>query len=192
MDNLEKIEKIRERANVTYQEAKEALEESDWDMLDALLKLEAQGKVKDPARPRDTTTNPDPAQQSPAQPAQSEHERAGSGESSSQGKKEGGFFAQLGRFLNYLVKKGCRNRLITKRHGEQLMELPVLAFIVLLLLGFWVIIPLMIISLFFDFSYRFKGPELGRQSVNDAMDKASKMADDIKSDVKSNMDQDKK
>ena len=30
MDNFEKVEKLREHANVTYEEAKEALENSNW------------------------------------------------------------------------------------------------------------------------------------------------------------------
>ena len=34
MDNFEKVEKLREHANVTYEEAKEALENSNWDILD--------------------------------------------------------------------------------------------------------------------------------------------------------------
>ena len=50
MDNMEKVEKLRERANVTYEEAKAALEESSWDLLDAIVNLERQGK-KSPDRP---------------------------------------------------------------------------------------------------------------------------------------------
>ena len=32
MDNFEKVEKLKERANVTYEEAKQALEACDWDI----------------------------------------------------------------------------------------------------------------------------------------------------------------
>ena len=48
MDNLEKVEKLRERANVSYEEAKAALEQSDWDLLDAMVKLEKSGKTAGP------------------------------------------------------------------------------------------------------------------------------------------------
>ena len=48
MDNLEKVEKLRERANVTYEEAKEALENNDWDLLDAMVALEKEGKTVKP------------------------------------------------------------------------------------------------------------------------------------------------
>ena len=47
MDNFEKVEKLREHANVSYEEAKQALENSNWDILDAMIYLEQSGKVQD-------------------------------------------------------------------------------------------------------------------------------------------------
>ena len=49
MTELEKVEKLREKANVTFAEAKEALNNSGGDILDALIYLENQGKVTVPA-----------------------------------------------------------------------------------------------------------------------------------------------
>ena len=46
MDNLEKVERLREKADVSYEEAKKALDECDGDLLDAMVYLEKQGKVK--------------------------------------------------------------------------------------------------------------------------------------------------
>lgn len=40
MDNLAKIDLLRERMNVSYQAAKNALESSDWDVVDALVQIE--------------------------------------------------------------------------------------------------------------------------------------------------------
>jgi hypothetical protein len=45
MTNFEMVEKLREKANVSYEEAKEALERNNWDLLDAMVYLEQQGKV---------------------------------------------------------------------------------------------------------------------------------------------------
>ena len=40
MDNqFEKVEKLRERANVTYEEARDALNEANGDLLDAMVLL---------------------------------------------------------------------------------------------------------------------------------------------------------
>lgn len=43
---LDKIDTIMERANVSYQEAKEALDKSDGDIVEALIDLEKREKVK--------------------------------------------------------------------------------------------------------------------------------------------------
>ena len=47
MEQLEKVEKLREKTGVTYEEAKAALEACEWDLLDAIVYLESQGKIKD-------------------------------------------------------------------------------------------------------------------------------------------------
>ena len=43
---LEKIDIIMERANVTYEEAKEALAKSEGDLVEALIQLERNEKIK--------------------------------------------------------------------------------------------------------------------------------------------------
>ena len=49
MTELEKVEKLREKADVTFAEAKEALDNSGGDVLDALIWLEKNGKATVPA-----------------------------------------------------------------------------------------------------------------------------------------------
>ncbi|GKT27164.1 DUF4342 domain-containing protein, partial [Aduncisulcus paluster] len=44
--NLEKIDLLKERANVGYKEAKEALEQCDGDLVEALIWLEENEKIK--------------------------------------------------------------------------------------------------------------------------------------------------
>lgn len=44
--NLEQIDQLRQRANVTYEEAKTALEACNGDMVEALVYLERNNKVK--------------------------------------------------------------------------------------------------------------------------------------------------
>ena len=54
---------------------------------------------------------------------------------------------------------------------------------ILMICFFWILLILMVISLFCGFSYGFSGPELGRDNVNNAMGKASEMAENIKADI---------
>ena len=46
MDKLEMVGKLREYADITYEEAKSVLEEADWDLLNAVILLERLGKTK--------------------------------------------------------------------------------------------------------------------------------------------------
>ena len=43
------VEKLREKTGITYEEAKCVLEINNWDILDSILYLEEQGKVKRPS-----------------------------------------------------------------------------------------------------------------------------------------------
>lgn len=43
--NLEQIDALRERANVSYEDAKEALEKCNYDIVEALVYLEKQNKI---------------------------------------------------------------------------------------------------------------------------------------------------
>ena len=60
MDHYEMVENLRTKANVTYEEAKAALEASDWDILDALVLLENEGKVNNGETKAEYTTQEKP------------------------------------------------------------------------------------------------------------------------------------
>lgn len=47
---LEKIDLLIERANVTYAQAKEALEKTEGDLVEALVYLEKESKIKEPKK----------------------------------------------------------------------------------------------------------------------------------------------
>ena len=49
MEKLKLVDKLKNKANISYEEAKDALEKSNWDMLEAMLYLEAHGKVQKPS-----------------------------------------------------------------------------------------------------------------------------------------------
>lgn len=49
--NLEQIDELRKRANVSYEDAKNALEQSEGNLIDALVYLEKQNKIKPDEKP---------------------------------------------------------------------------------------------------------------------------------------------
>lgn len=181
MDNMEKVEKLREKADVSYEEAKAVLEECDWDLLDAIVKLEEQGKVQDRKTASYTTNGAADADapKSPQQVAESYQDYE-----QNRKQRDGGVWSALWNGIKYLCRKGCENRFLVKKDGAQIMEIPVLLLVVLMVFFFWCLLILMLVSLFFGFGYSFAGPELGKDSVNNVMKKASRMAEDLKTEVR--------
>ena len=179
MEHIEMVEKLMEKANVSYAEAKQALENNNWDMLDALIELERQGKVHGRQSTARCTTEPEKENKGTRQ------ESPGANKSDHSGWDE--FWNGFCR----LIRKGMQNHFVAQRRGETVISIPVLLLILLLCIGFWFILPLMIVGLFCECRYSFEGPDLGRKDVNDAMGKATEYADDLKASVKSGMNEDK-
>ena len=170
MTNIEKVEKLREKANVNYADAKDALERSDWDVLDAMILLEKNGKIpteQNIVEVAYTTKDDEP---------NTEQGTASAGSTPGFGDLLARFF----RFIGKLIKKGNANTLIVEKDSETIVGVPVTIFVLLGLFAFWAIIPLLIVGLFFGFKYSFSGPDLGKENINSAMHKATDVADGIK------------
>jgi len=167
MDHFEMVEKLREKANVSYEEAKAALEATDWNLLDALVLLENQGKVTGGT---DYSTKSQPDDDFPRRHDHSRcHENAG----------------RVGRQVASGLNSMGRYFVVFSRKGEDLFELPVLVVILLLIFAFWFTVPVLVLGLFFGFKYSLKGvANAGVEKVNRVMDKASEVADNIVSEVR--------
>ncbi|MCL2124555.1 MAG: ubiquitin [Oscillospiraceae bacterium] len=172
MTELEKAEKLRSIADVSFAEAKEALDASDGDILAALIYLEDHGK----------STVPAGGGQYSSAGGNGEGHRAGSdgGSAASNGESFGSMMRRFGKFCMMLLKKGNSNFLEAGKNGRLMFSCPVTIVVAFLLFFFWITVPLFIISLFFGWRYRFRGADLGRDSVNHVMDSASELVDDVK------------
>lgn len=169
MDTMEKVEKLRERADVSYEDAKKALEENNWDLLEAMVSLEKQGKTKGPAKESYSTRYEEQEQYVSVQDkvnAQKEDD----GEN---------VFKKSGRLIGTLIRKGRENYFHIRRKGEEILCIPVLALVVVLFFWWEVLVPALFIGLFFDFQYSFKGKD-DLSGVNRAMEEAEKFAGKVK------------
>lgn len=171
MDQFEKVEKLRERADVSYEEAKEALENSNWDILDAMIYLEQNGRTKAPGQSSYTTCG----EKNSAQAESSRCEDA----------KEG-FWDSMHKFGDWCIKwinKGNSNQFSVYKDGEEKFAVPITLLVVLLIFAFYVVVPLMIVGLFFNFRYHFEGPDMKAVDINKAMDTAADAAENLKNGI---------
>ena len=176
MTELEKVEKLREKADVSFADAKEALDATDGDILDALIYLENQGKAIVPAGGGffSAASSPEPKK---SNTAKNEARSEKKGESFSD------MMRRFGNFMLTLLRKGNRNFLDATKGDQPLFTIPVTAVALLLLLGFWISIPLFIGSLFCGVRYRFRGEDLGTDSVNRVLNNATDVVEEVKSSL---------
>ncbi len=168
MDNLEKVEKLRERANVSYQEAKAALEENNWDLLDAMVALEKAGKTNSPRQEQYSTSYDQQEEYIPViQKVIEQEERQ-----PRPGKTIGGAIRKFFRI--------CRDNSFCINHRDSnMIRLPLLAAVVILLFTWKVAIPVMLIALLFGFRYSFEGKDELKQA-NAFMESASNAAESLR------------
>ena len=164
MTDLEMVEKISEKTGATLEEAKAALEACDWDMLDAALMLERE--------------------RGEAAASVAHRERGLDEEKPS--RRSGHVLSWLGKLLKRVLDVGNRNRFEVRRRNsdELVLDMPLTALALLLIFAFWVCVPLLVIGLFTGFRYSFSGVELGRESINRVMDKASETANKVLEDFR--------
>lgn len=170
MDNFEKVEKLREKANVSYEEAKQALENSNWDILDAMIYLEQNGKVKGPEHTSYTT--------------QCEKKII---EVESEKENKASFGDLMKRFMKWCarwIEKGNNNSFCVEKNRREIFRVPITLLVVLLFFAFWVVLPLLVVGLFFNLRYHFAGPDIRNVDIdlNRAMDGAASAAENIKNE----------
>ena len=177
---LEMVERLREKAPVSYGQAKRALEYSGGNLLDALIYLEEQGAIPRQEGAYFTTRGETPPPPPPAPPAPEPEAETGGGKKKKKKRpareaKAGGRPSLLQTLRRWLID----NELEIWRKDKPVTALPVLILVLLVIFAYYVTIPLLILGLFLGFRYRFSGPDLERGSLNDVMDNVADTAADL-------------
>lgn len=171
-EKIDRAMKLSQRTGVSLEDAKAALNACEFDMLDAVVYLEKLGKTSAPYSSSYTTT------MNVAADAGTEYD-----DNEIKVKKVtfGDLLAKFFKWVGKVIKIGNENFLDVTRNGEEIIKMPITVCVLLLLLAFWVCIPLLIVGLFFSFRYSFSGPVFKTDDVfNKAMNKASDVTDNIK------------
>ena len=175
MENFEKVEMLREKANVSFEEAKEAMEACGYDMLDAMIYLEKQGKVNAGSTASYTTS-------STADTSEEFEQAQKSYEDSCQRTSFGEMMNKFGKWCGRMVQKSVEIDFCVTRHEKMVLKVPVLALVLALLIAFWFFGILLIVGLFCDCKYHFQGMDTASINLNEICEKASETCENIKSD----------
>lgn len=158
MITIEQVEKLRKHTGVSYAQAKEALESTDGDILEAVILLEKQQKIQ----PQTAETK-----------TEEKSKNSDASEKKTKDSEVNETFKDLGRFLKDLLHKGNTNRFDVIKDKKVVMMIPMTLFVLLIIFAFWFMLPLLIIGLFFGYGYRFSGSDLEKTQVNEAVEKVS-------------------
>ena len=175
MDLLEKVELVREQTGVSYQDARDALEANNNDVLDAIIWLEGQGKTEARTASYETGSTTTKVSSPEMVEAQQEYQK------SSKRTKFGEVWSNFCNEVKHIFRAGLDMTFIAERHSERVLAIPLL-FVVIGILCWGAALWLLIIGLFFGFRYRIEGASPVTIDVNDAMDKAAEAAESIKND----------
>lgn len=166
MTHYEMVELLREKANVSYEEAKNALEASNWDLLDAIVLLEREGKTGKASSGYSTKAQSEPPMDE-EKPRRSEFRDN---------------MRRLGGWIAHLIEIGNRNSFIVTKEKKEVLQLPVTAAVALLCVSWPITVILLIVGLFSGCRYSFRGPHLGTETVNNVMNKVNDAAESVKAE----------
>ena len=205
MDNLQKIEQLVSKAGCSYEDAKAALEGCGWDMIDAIISLEREGKVKKETLEHTaqneeaqaeivaeviTEKRSDSGQQIAYSYEESDYESQSSGNQGN-GNFGGGNYdkaekapKEKHRLWKRIKSILMNNRMvIIKSDGKQIVDLPIIIPIIALIAFFWATLILAVVAMVFGCRFHFEGEDLGKTNINSTMDKATDYAEKVRNDL---------
>ena len=149
MDDLEKVETIRTKCNVSYTDAKAALDAADGNVLDAIIWLESQGKTQTTSAHAATESVPVDEPSAEMVAAQAAYEK--SSEKTDFSKK----MDSVWEYLKKLFRLSLDTKFIATRRDAIILNIPILIPIVALF-AWGATIWLMLIGLFFCMGRRHR------------------------------------
>jgi Translation elongation factor Ts len=157
MITIEMIDELRARVDVTYEDAKEALENSQGDILEAIIYLERNNKIN------------------------SKKEEF----KEEQKEEQDGFTKAVCKVISWsknVFRKGNSNHLTIMKNDNVILRLPLTVVVLVVVLAPYISIPLLLLALFSGHKIRFNGDDIEKTRANDTMDKVSNAAENIKSE----------
>lgn len=163
MEHFELVEKLVNTFGVNYEEAKNALEQSGWDPVEAAVILE---RAKNTAPETEAPKVKNAARES----FENCHNTM---------KEEGSkLFKTVWDFLSlneFVVKKSS---------GEVFLNLPLWISVLLLCAFFWPVVLILIVVFIMGYRFSFTGPQMGKKEVKNTVDRVEKAGEDIIEKVK--------
>ncbi|MBR3124089.1 MAG: DUF4342 domain-containing protein [Mogibacterium sp.] len=194
MDNYQKVEQLVTKAGCSYEDARAALEACGWDMLDAVISLEREGKVnketvekkaEEPIEIIPEVSAEKIAGENTQQITYIQNDGANGNADGSEKSDKAKGTAKRGRSLWKRIKRiMMNNRMVVLRsNGQQIMNVPIVIPVIALIAFFWATLIIAVIAMVFGCRFHFEGEDLGKTGINSTMDKATDYAEKVRNDL---------
>ena len=173
MDIMEKVEILREKAAISYEEAKSVLEQANGDLLDAMVILERQSKIRKPETEiivKEKST--ESAEEKTTEQTDKEKRTTADG--------RGNKVKETAKKVMQVLKN---NSFRISRKEDTIFMMPAWVLALILLFAWKTVIPVMLISLLFKVRYSFEGKD-DMSCANEFMDKVGNIADEVTEGLK--------
>ena len=160
MDKKNLIEKLKNIENINYSQASEALNNSDWNMLDAIIYLEDRGIIEKPEISIFTTKD----NRKEKIDIKDEKQDSGANE------EKKGLFEKVCNLFDI----GNNIFLKLKKEGKELIAIPLTAVVIFMIFLIYAIIPLIFISYLFNIELSLedsRGYSLEIDEINNTLSK---------------------
>lgn len=171
MTNTDMIDKIVQKSGITREQAEDALNKNNWDLLDAMIYVERNYQTTDQSATSSSQYSTYTKKEQNFQPTNDPYAQ-------NEGKDK--ITELLEKLCNCLVN----DRLVISRNGKDILPLPIIIFVLLLISSFSAILVIMIISMFFDVKYYCRGQLLGNDDVNGVFDQLFNFVQKLKREIK--------
>lgn len=157
MISIEQVEKLLEYADVTFEEARDALEHCEGNLLDAIVHLERKGKVvsRGGTRSGPVTVLPGNAQE------EKDYKQPKGSDFSESIRK---FFKWIGEEFD----RATQSIFIASHKEDDIISMPAVIFWVVAICGFYFVIPALLISTLFGMRYRFEPKDDTKEDTDES------------------------
>ena len=143
------IEKLRKQAQVSYEDAKEALEMTEWDVLDAYVWLEARGKVG-------SMVVEEEAEENTENYVEEKKEETMNNENVKQDEN----------LIAKLLRMGRENRLVARNKNGRMGSLSIWGLVFVVLFFRKAALILFLFGLLMQVKFSFEGPDMKKPRTN--------------------------
>ena len=175
MDRFELVEKLVKSTGVSFAEAKAALEAVGWDLLDAAVWLEKNGKTE--GKTSHFSTNPEQQEEQRKQQEEERRREEFTRKSTASQNTRSGIIQTILRKAKEIIMDN--ELVVCKRSGEVFLEVPIWLFIILLVVSFWPVVIAIVLLFIVGFRKRLHGPDLCSEKVNSILNRAENAAGDF-------------